>query len=320
MRVVSLLPSATEMLYAIGVEPVAVSHECDHPSAARDRPSVIDTRIDPDADSAAINEQVADAEASGGVYEIDRELLADLDPDVVVSQGICDVCAVDDSAIRQAVADLSLDARIVTSDPHSLDDVFADLERLGGMLGREERAREVVSDLRSRVAAITDATPDAEDGPRVAVFDWLDPVMVAGHWVPGMIERVGGSYGLADPGDRSTPREWAEILAYDPEVIVAAPCGFELDQTAGNRTDLTDREGWRDITAVREGRVYAVDGHHYVNRPGPRLVDTLELFAGVLRGTAETPPEAVLEWPDLADARSDDAPESRPDGVPESRS
>ncbi|PSQ62738.1 MAG: cobalamin-binding protein [Halobacteriales archaeon SW_8_66_22] len=301
MRVVSLLPSATEMLYAIGVEPVAVSQECDYPPAACDRPSVIDTRIDPDADSAAINEQVADAEASGGVYEIDRELLADLD-------------------LRQAVADLSLDARIVTSDPHSLDDVFADLERLGGVFGRNERARDVVSDLRSRVAAITDATPDAEDGPRVAVLDWLDPVMVAGHWVPGMIERVGGSYGLADPGDRSTPREWAEIVAYDPEVIVAAPCGFALDQTAENRTDLTDREGWRDITAVREGRVYAVDGHHYVNRPGPRLVDTLELFAGVLWGTAETPPEAVLEWPDLADARSDDAPESRPDGVPESRS
>jgi iron complex transport system substrate-binding protein len=299
MRVVSLLPSATEMLYTLGVEPVGVSHECDHPPAAADLPSVISARIDPDASSAEINEQVVAAEDSGGVYEIDRELLADLDPDVVVSQGICDVCAVDDTVIREAVADLSLDARVVTSDPHSLEEVFADLERLGGVLDREDRAQEVVADLRARVEAVAEAAPD--EGPRVAVFDWLDPVMVAGHWVPGMVDLAGGTYGLAAPGDRSTPREWDEIRSYDPEVILAAPCGFGLDQTLENTDDLSDREGWNALTAVREGRVYAVDGHHYVNRPGPRLVDTIELFAGVIQGAAETPEDAVAEWPSLPD-------------------
>jgi iron complex transport system substrate-binding protein len=316
MRVVSLLPSATEMLYALGVEPVAVSHECDYPPAARELPSVIDTRIDPGASSAAINEQVADAEEAGGVYEIDRDLLAELDPDVVVSQGICDVCAVDDSAIRQAVAELSLDARIITSDPHSLADVFADLERLGDVLGREAAASDVVADLQSRVDAVTESTPSADEGPRVAVLDWLDPVMAAGHWVPGLIERAGGSYGLAEAGDRSTPREWEEIRAYDPEVVIAAPCGFGVDQTLENRADLSDRAGWRDLTAVEEDRVYIMDGHHYVNRPGPRLVDTLELFADVLQRSAELPEEAVVEWPALSgettggDAR-EEAPESR---------
>jgi len=315
MRVVSLLPSATEMLYTLGIEPVGVSHECDHPPAAREQPTVISSRIDPDASSAKINEQVTAAEEAGGVYEIDRDLLAALDPDVIVSQGICDVCAVDDSAIRRAVSELSLEARVVTSDPHSLADVFADLERLGEVLGREARAREAVADLKQRVQAIADGTPD--DGPRVAVFDWLDPVMVAGHWVPGMVDRIGGTYDLADPGERSSPREWAQIRAYDPEVIVAAPCGFGLDQTLDNASDLTGREEWNDLAAVRAGRVYAVDGHHYVNRPGPRLVDTLELFAGVLWGAAETPESAVVEWPSLPDAGRENGSKG---GTPESRS
>jgi iron complex transport system substrate-binding protein len=303
MRVVSLLPSATELLYALGVEPIGVSHECDYPPAAAELPSVISTRIDASASSAEIDDQVAAAEQAGGVYEIDRDLLADLDPDVVVSQGICEVCAVDNSAIRRAVEELGLGAEVVTTDPHSLDDVFDDVERLGAVLDRTERAGEVVTDLRERVEAIADATP--EDGPRVAVLDWLDPVMVAGHWVPGMMDRAGGRYGLAEPGERSRPREWAEIRAYDPEVIVAAPCGFEVEQTLENTGDLTDREGWGELSAVQQGRVYAMDGHHYVNRPGPRLVETLEQFAGLLHpesvepGTTESPGSAVVEWPSI---------------------
>jgi iron complex transport system substrate-binding protein len=295
MRVVSLLPSATEMLYALGVEPVGVSHECDYPPAAQELPTVIHSRVDPDASSEEINEQVATAQEEGGVYEIDRDLLADLDPNIVVSQGICDVCAVDDSAIRQAVADRSLDADVVTTDPHSLEDVFADLERLGEALNREAEAQETVSVLRERVDAITAATPDAaSERPDVVVCDWLAPVMVAGHWIPEMIDRVGGAYGLADPGERSRPREWAEIREYDPDVLVAAPCGFGVDQTLDTLEDLTDREGWADLTAVRNDRVYVVDGHHYVNRPGPRLVDTLEHLAAVVHPETGDPPDSAV--------------------------
>jgi iron complex transport system substrate-binding protein len=302
MRVVSLLPSATEMLYALGVEPVGVSHECDFPPAAQELPTVIHSRVDPDASSEEINEQVATAQEEGGVYEIDRELLAALDPDVVVSQGICDVCAVDDSAIRQAVADLRLDARVVTTDPHSLDDVFRDLERLGEELNRQEAAENTVADLRERVEAITAATPDeGSERPDVAVCDWLDPVMIAGHWIPEMIDRVGGAYGLADPGERSRPREWAEIREYDPDVLVAAPCGFGVDQTLANLDDLTDREGWEDLTAVQHDRVYVVDGHHYVNRPGPRLVDTLEHLAAVVHPQTGDPPASAVRRLSQAD-------------------
>lgn len=290
MRVVSLLPSATEMLYALGVEPVGVSHECDHPPEASRVPSVIDTRIDPDASSAEINEQVAEAEASGGVYEVDCDLLAELDPDVVVSQGICDVCAVDDSRIRRAVSELGLDAEIVSTDPHSLEDVLADIERLGEVLGREERATAVVANLKAQVDRVERVTPAS--GPRVAVLDWFDPAMVAGHWIPGMVERCGGEYGLAEPGERSRPREWEAILEYDPEVLVGAPCGFGLDQTLESADDLTARNGWHTLAAVETGRVYAMDGHHYVNRPGPRLVETLELIASVVHSEHVTSPLA----------------------------
>jgi len=297
MRVVSLLPSATEMLYALGVEPVGVSHECDYPPAAQELPTVIHSRIDPDASSEEINEQVATAQEEGGVYEIDRELLADLDPDVVISQGICDVCAVDDSAIRQAVDDLSLDASVVTTDPHSLDDVFTDLEQLGEELDRQDEAKKTVAALRERVDATAASTPDdpPERRPDVAVCDWLDPVMIAGHWIPEMIDRVGGTYGLADPGKRSRPREWAALREYDPDVLVAAPCGFGIDQTLDNIDDLTDREGWDDLTAVQNDRVYVVDGHHYVNRPGLRLVDTLEYLAAVIHPETGDPPASAVQ-------------------------
>ena len=294
MRVVSLLPSATELCYALDVEPVGVSHECDWPPTAADLPTVIHSRIDADAASDEIDEQVQEAVDSGGVYELDRERLAALDPDIVLSQGICDVCAVDDSEVRAAVNELGLAAEVIATDPHSLDDLFADIERLGAVLDREQEAERLLAELHDRVEAVRERTP--ADGPSVAVLDWLDPVMVAGHWVPEMVELAGGTYGLADPGDRSTPREWAAIREYDPDVLVAAPCGFGLDQTAANATDLTDRPRWADLRAVENGRVYAMDGHHYVNRPGPRLVETLEYLAGVLYGF-ETPPDAVRQFP-----------------------
>jgi len=295
MRVVSLLPSATEIVYALGVEPVGVSHECDYPPAARDLPAVNRSRVDADASSTEIDEQVRAAESEGGVYEIDRETLERLDPDVIVSQGICDVCAVDAVYVRAAVDDLGLDAEVVTTDPHSLADVLADVQRIGEVLGRQKQARELIDRMEARIEAVERAAGATDERPRVAVLDWLDPVMVAGHWIPGMVDLAGGRYGLAERGARSRPREWATIREYDPEVLVAAPCGFDLDQTAENRSDLADREGWAELSAVREGRVYAVDGHNYVNRPGPRLVETLEFLGWLCHPDRfDTPPRDAV--------------------------
>ena len=283
MRVVSLLPSATEICYALGVEPVGVSHECDYPPAARDLPAMNRSRVDPDAASAEINEQVAAAESDGaGVYEIRMDRLVRADPDLVISQGVCDVCAVDSVLVRDAVDELGLDAAVLTLDTHSLEGLFRDVEQIGQAVGRDGRATEVVANLRERVDAVAERAATLSERPRVTVLDWLDPVMIAGHWMPELVELAGGRYGMAETGDRSRPREWGEVREYDPQVLVAAPCGFELEQTLDNRRELTDRPGWADVTAVAGDRVFAMDGHHYVNRPGPRLVDTLEHLASVL--------------------------------------
>jgi iron complex transport system substrate-binding protein len=297
MRVVTLLPSATEIVYALGVEPVGVSHECDYPPAAREQPSVNRSRVDPEASSREINEQVAEAEDRDGVYAVDREALAAVDPDVVVTQGVCDVCAVDHVLVEEAVADLGLDADVLTLDVHSLEDLFESIHRVGAAIDREERAVELVANLRERVAAVETTAACASETPTVAVLDWLDPVMVAGHWIPVMVEMAGGEYGMADHGAHSRPREWTEVTAYDPDVLVASPCGFDIDQTRENLTDLTDRPGFDDLRAVREGRAYVVDGHHYVNRSGPRLVDTLEYLAALCHPDLfETPPrDAAVE-------------------------
>ncbi|MFB6117328.1 ABC transporter substrate-binding protein [Halosegnis sp.] len=293
--VVTLLPSATEIVYALGVEPVATSHECDYPPAAAGRPDANRSRVDPTAAAGEIDAQVQAAEEDGGVYEIRRDVLAAADPDIVISQGICDVCAVDELLVREAVEDLGLDCEILTTDPHSLADVFADIEQIGAALGREARADALVTDLRERVTAVEERARAVDASPRVAVFDWPDPVMVAGHWVPGMVERLGAEFGLQEPRAASRPFEWAEVRAYDPEVAVVAPCGFDLGQTVENLADLTDRDGWDDLAAVQTDRAFAMDGHSYVNRPGPRLVETLEYLAAcIYPETFDTPPADVV--------------------------
>jgi iron complex transport system substrate-binding protein len=284
MRVVSLLPSATETVCALGVDPVGVTHECDYPPRIRDRPTVVRSRIDTGGTSGAVDDRVQSAVADGGVYELDRDRLRDLDPDVVVTQGLCDVCAVDEAVVRDTLAELDLDADLVATHPHSLDDVFADVVRIGRAIDREARATRLVADLRDRVEAVRSraSAVDPAERPAATVLDWLDPVMVSGHWVPELVAAAGGDFELAAPGERSGPVEWERVRAVDPDVLVAAPCGFGVERTVERLDDLTGRPGWASLRAVREGRAFVMDGHHYVNRPGPRLVDTLEALAGLL--------------------------------------
>ncbi len=282
-RVVSLLPSATEIVAALGVDPVATSHECDYPPEVAETPSVVESRVDADATSAEIDEQVRQAESEGGVYRIDCEALAAADPDLVISQGICDVCAVDTVIVEAAIEELGLECELLTTDPHGLEDVFEDIEAIGAALGRSERASDLLAELRTRVDRVATAAAESPIRPEVAVLDWLDPPMVAGHWVPELVDLAGGEFGLAEPGDASTPREWNEIREYDPDIFIAAPCGFELEQTFENLDDVTDRPGWSSLRAVRMNRAYAMDGHHLTNRPGPRVVETLETLASLIQ-------------------------------------
>ncbi len=286
MRVVTTLPSVTELVATLGLTPVGVSHECDYPPAVTELPTVTDSRVDATASSGEIDRQVLEV-GEEGVYEVDLATLDRLDPDLIVTQAMCDVCAVDEGVVREAVTRIDADPQILTTDPHCVADVFDDLERIGRATGREERARTVRRDLEARIEAVSEQTAaiPAAEVPTVAIFDWTDPVMVAGHWTAELVAWAGGEYPLAAVGDRSRPREWTAIRAADPDVLVVAPCGFDLAQTAENRIDLTDRPGWDDLSAVETGRVWAMDGHHLLNRPGPRLVDTLAVLARLLHPT-----------------------------------
>ncbi|WP_435552909.1 ABC transporter substrate-binding protein [Natrinema sp. CGMCC1.2065] len=306
MRTVTTLPSATEIVAALGREPVGVSHECDYPPAAADAPAITRSRLEVDesASSGDIDRQVREtADTEAGVYDVDVETLDDLEPDAVVTQGMCDVCAVDEAVIEDAVARIDASPEIVPTDPHSVGDVLDDIERIGTAIDRRQQASELRTDLEARLEAVRERTAEIppEDRPRVAILDWTDPAMVAGHWTAELVDWAGGEYGLADAGERSRPREWDEIRAYDPEVLIVAPCGFGLEQIGRNATDLTEREGWAELTAVREGRVWAMDGDHYLNRPGPRLVDTLEALAPIVHpGRFDGPdPEVAVPFDDL---------------------
>lgn len=293
MRVVTLLPSATEIVYALGIEPSAVSHECDYPPGARSKPVVNRSRIDETATSSEIDRQVLQAERDGiGVYEIDLDVLRETDPDLVITQGLCDVCAVDQVLVEDAIDELDLDCEILTTDPHSIDDILGDIRRIGRATGTETRSEKLIRTLRARIAGVRTTArtlaPTAEH--QVVVLDWMDPVMTAGHWVPEMISIAGGSAPFE--GTASVPREWEDIAAADPDVLVVAPCGFDLDQTEANITDLTQRDGWDDLTAVNTDRAYAFDGHQYMNRPGTRIVDSLEYLAGLIHPeTFGSPPD-----------------------------
>lgn len=294
-RVVSLLPAATEIVYALGMEPIAVSHECDYPPAATERPAATRSRVDDNADTATVNDQVDAAMSHGGVYEINETVLIEAEPDVVLTQGVCEVCAVDSTMAADAVDRLGLDADLITTHPHTLDDVLDDIRRIGGVLDRGKTADAIVSDLKDRIETVKTETATM-DPPRVAFLDWMDPVMTAGHWVPELVTIAGGTDGLAEPGQPSRVREWTRIVEYDPEVLIIAPCGFSCTQTLADVAALTRRPGWGEITAVRKDRVYAMDGHDYVNRPGPRIVDTLEHVAGLLHPDHfPTPPATVAE-------------------------
>ena len=293
VRTVSLLPAATEIVYALGLEPVGVSHECDYPPAAVDKPAITRSRVESDGSSETINEQVAQATESGGVYEIDRAALRAADPDLIVTQGICDVCAVDSVLVTDAVRALGLDAEVLTIDPHTLGDVIGDIRRIGDAVEAPDAAAALLQDIETRLEAVQRHIDTVASRPEVVVLDWMQPPMVAGHWIPELIDLAGGVSAITAPGDRSVPHDWSTVLDADPAVLIVAPCGFTPEQTRDNLRDLVDLEGWATLTAVETGRAYVVDGHHHVNRPGPRLVETLELFAGLLHPALPNPPETV---------------------------
>lgn len=290
MRIVSLLPSATEILFAIGAgaELVGVTHECDFPQQARSLPVLTSSALPEESDAAAIDRHVREnVHAGSSLYHLDNALLERLQPDLIVTQELCAVCAVSYEIVTRAAKRLRGDPRIVSLEPSSLEDVFANIRFLGELTAHEDGARALEARLRERVATLREdvARALADAGgvrPRLLLLEWSDPPMSGGHWTPGLIELAGAKPVLGNPGGNSQRLDWETIAREDPDVVVLAPCGFDLEKTRSAAHALESVPQWRALRAYRTREIYLVDGNAYVNRPGPRLVDTAEILATIL--------------------------------------
>ena len=288
-RIASLLSSATEILYGIGLgdRVVAVSHECDFPAEACRKPRATWSRIDSGTSSGEIDQQVQQLCLSGGpLYELNVPLLSELAPDLIVTQAQCDVCAVRLRDVLDLVqSEPSLrKTEVIALNPAGLEDIFADIRRVAQAAGSPMGADRLLHDLRARVAAVRDRTSSlpARQCVRVACIEWTEPLMLAANWVPELVELAGGRHDLTRPKQHSTYAEWEDLIGYDPEVLIVSPCGYALDRGICEARELAQRPGWSKINAVRSGRVYALDGNAYLNRSGPRIVDTLEILAHLI--------------------------------------
>ena len=289
MKICSLLPSATEILFALGLgdQIAGVSHECDFPPEARTKPVVIVPRIPHTESAAAIDRQVREfLERGESLYSVDLAALGEIEPDLIITQDLCHVCAATPDDLGAALAHLSrqLGARqpqVVTLNPHSLADVCADIRAVAQATGRSEQATAVIAEFERDVAQVERAVAGLAR-PRVVCLEWLDPPYVAGHWVPEMVTRAGGMDALGRAGEPSFRVEWETILAAQPEVIVIMPCGYGLEQAAKEFRDLTLPKGWHGLPAVRNGRVFLVEASGYFSRPGPRLAAGVAILADAI--------------------------------------
>jgi iron complex transport system substrate-binding protein len=282
MRIVSLLPSATEIVCALGLESslVGVTHECDHPPAVSRLPKVTRTLIPHDAASAAIDALVRERlKTQQALYTLDLPTLEALAPDLIVTQALCDVCAVADAEVREAACALPAQPRVVNLEPTCLDDVFACLGMVAEAAGVEARGRDAVAALRARVEAVAARAARVQPSPTVGLLEWIDPPFSSGHWTPELIALAGGRPLLGTAGERSHTLAWDAVRAADPEVLLIACCGFDVARTRQDLPILARQPGFAALTAVRAGRVYVTDGNAYFSRPGPRLVDSLEILA-----------------------------------------
>lgn len=282
-RIVSLLPAATEIVHTLGAFSALVgrSHACDYPPGVESRPALTATAESMDGTSAEIDRGVKAAGATGrSLYRIDADLLRNLAPTVIVTQGQCPVCAVsrkDLDGILEAWTG-ALPA-VVSLAPCRFSDLWNDISVIAEAIGLEDRLPAVVAPLKERLVSIIGTTGAMTKRPRVACIEWLEPLMLAGNWVPDLIQLAGGDSLGPAPGCHSGWVGWDEIVRAKPEILLLAPCGFNLDRTVAEASRLRTLPGWKSLPAVQRGRVYAIDGSEYLNRPGPRLVDSIEILA-----------------------------------------
>ena len=299
MRIASLVPSATEMLFALGLgrSVVGVTHECDFPLGASDLPHLTRSVIPEGLPAAEIDREVRERTEQGkAIYELDEELLHDLQPDLIVTQQVCAVCAVSFDDVSAIAERIDSQPRVMSQDPSTLGEVLADIRRLGEAAEALEAADALLEEAAERLDEVQDLVETA-DPLRVAALEWLDPVFVGGHWVPQMIELAGGEDVLGFPGEKSRTAEWAEVVAARPELVVSMPCGYYAEQAAAETMEQAAR-----LVELGAERVVAVDAAAYFSRPGPRLVDGVELLGHLFHpDRVEAPPERRAIEIDLRD-------------------
>jgi iron complex transport system substrate-binding protein len=295
VRIVSLLPSATEIVYALGLgdQLDGVTFDCDYPADAASKPIVSDTALPQDRPlSARETERLVTEFTERGqpIYTLDRDLLAQIRPDIVITQDLCSVCAVPTPQVKEVLASLGIQAEVVSLDPHTLDDVFGSIVAVGRATGTEARATELVEGLRARVEIVRRRAMPLPTF-RALCLEWGDPPYVAGHWTPQMVEIAGGANALGKPGEPSFRVSWYEVRSALPEVIVFMPCGYYLEDAAAEAELLYRLPDFAETPAARVGGVFAVDATSYFSRPGPRIVDGLEILAWAIHPDAFPEPK-----------------------------
>jgi len=289
-RIASLLPSTTEIVCALGLgeQLIGRSHECDFPPEVEALPALTESKLDPRAQSRAIDDRVRQLVREGlSIYRVDAEKLRALAPSVVLTQEQCDVCAASPKDVEAALVSwVGGRPRMVSLAPATLGDVWGDLVTVAAALGVPERGEALAQQLAGRLTDVSERTLGLRPRPRVAAIEWTEPLMAAGNWMPELIALAGGESVFGEIGRHSPWLEWDALRAADPDVIVALPCGFDLARTRREMAPLAARPGWDELRAVREGRVYLADGNQYFNRPGPRLVESLEILAEILHPDA----------------------------------
>jgi len=285
-RIVTLLPSATEIVCALGFgdELVGRSHECDFPAGVERLPALTEPKFKVEGTSAEIDERVKRIVGDAlSVYRVDAARLRELKPDVIVTQSQCEVCAVSESEVESAVAEwLGERPRIVSLAPYALSDVFEDTVRVAAALGDRKRGEETVAKLRARMDAIAERARSAKSRPTFACIEWIDPMMSAGNWMPELVEMAGGTNLFGKAGEHSPWMKFEELAAANPEVIMVSPCGFSMRRSREELPTLTGNPQWKTLRATRDGKVFLADGNQYFNRPGPRIVESLEILGEML--------------------------------------
>ncbi len=303
MRIVSLLPGATETLFALGLgdQVVGISHDCDYPPEALTKPILTRSRLpEKDLSSEEIDRLVREImQTQGSLYEIDQELLLSLKPDLIITQELCPVCAVSPRDIEKAIAGWPQRPRLLTFDPKTLGEVLLGILRIGALTHSAQAAQRLVNQLESRIRFVAEEVgAAAERIPKVFCMEWLSPPMNSGHWIPELVQMAGGNDPLGNVGQPSVPISWERIFQWDPEFLVMIPCGMSPSRMAQELDRTNFPETWYSLSAVQQRQVFLVDARAYFTRPGPRLVDSLEILARILHPSLfgrPAPPGAVLK-------------------------